>query len=56
MTRLPSHIAAMLATIRLRPPEPNKTISLVALDNALRGVTFARKTTIITELKLARLI
>jgi hypothetical protein len=56
VTRLPSYIANMLATIHLPPPEPGKRISLVALDNALAGVVFARRATIITELKRAHLI
>jgi hypothetical protein len=56
MTRIAQYLADILSSIHLAPPEPGKTISLLALDNALAGVVFARRATIITELKRAHLI
>lgn len=53
---IPPHIAAILTSIHIAPPERGKRISLMALDAALRGVTHARQSTIVLELKRARLI
>jgi hypothetical protein len=56
MARIAKYLADMLASIGLEPPEPGRRISLVALDAALTGVPFARRATIVTELKRAHLI
>jgi hypothetical protein len=56
MTRIAQYLADILASIHLAPPEPGKLIPLVVLDAALTGVPFARRATVIAELKHAKLI